>query len=144
MGWDRLPHPFSLHTSELLQSESSCLARVQAAVQRKSLLGQGVESGIPPPPGLLLWTLRRSRQYCHFHRYFPWFPQTDPVIGSASFNPAQLRNRSFQEARLSLGLNHRILQLGDEREQRYHFSRQVCDIFMLEMMFQVVKWAFPF
>lgn len=74
----------------------------------------------------------------------PLVSQTNPVISSALFISAQLKNRSFQEARLSLGLKYRVLQLGDETEQHYHFNHQVCDIFILEMMFQVVKWAFPF
>lgn len=47
----------------------------------------------------------------------PLVSQTHPVTSSASFISAQPRDPSFQEAHLSPGLKHRILQLGDEGEQ---------------------------
>lgn len=109
-------------------------------LQRKSLLGQGdpISTRTAPLDAV------QQRMALPLLQVLPLVSPTDPVISLASFISVQLRNSSFQEACLSLGLKYRILQLGDEREQHYHLNRQVCDIFILEMMFQVVKWAFPF
>lgn len=56
------------------------LSRAEAVLQRKSLLGRGVESGMPPPPGLPLWTLHGSRQCCHFCTCFTNRPSDQLII----------------------------------------------------------------